>query len=127
MNKLYNEKVFFSAIDHDEESKKNIRKIVDDIINNESLDLNTSYIPTLEEDPRSSFNVIEKLKKQRSLKLNLNISNNYFYDSKKEGEVVKNNQNFQGIPDCNNLKKKETNHENNNRPSRFTVFLSQIY
>jgi hypothetical protein len=141
MNKLYNEKIFFNVKEqqNNEDYKNHIKKIINDVLNSEQLDMNNSYIPTLEEDYlSSSFGVIEKLKKQRSLKLNLNISNNYFncYESIPREEDK--NPSYLNLNYTTNAtssservnpieSERVTQIENKDRPNRFTVFLSKIY
>jgi hypothetical protein len=139
MNKLYNEKIFFNVKEQqcNEDYKNHIKKILDDVLNYEQLDINYTNFPTIEEDLRTSnFGVIEKLKKQRSLKLNLNISNNYFncYETKPREEDK--NLSYLNLNNPTNPSSyservtdsfRVTHLENKDRTNRFTVFLSKFY
>lgn len=117
----YNDKVFFNS-GKDLEYKKKISKVITDLLNNpDHVDIGNNYIPSPAKEKNDgnkmtvdSNTLFNKLKRTSTIKLNVNISNNYYSSN------GSNDGDSENIPTEPNFDKAE-------RPSRFTVFMSIIY
>jgi hypothetical protein len=112
----YSNQVYFNS-GQKNEYKNKISKIIKDLLDN-PVEIGNSYIPSPttknEEKLPVDSNVLFKKLKRSSIKLNVNISNNYYNSGVNNEEEV--------VDDMPTEAFKNTKSEE--RPSRFTVFLS---